>query len=122
VFGVVAMVLGSVMLMKADAPFLRVSWTVIVPVVATAGIVSLLIVGMGVRAMRKRPTTGSEGMIGLIGVAKTALAPHGQIQVRGEIWEASSAVPLQPGASVEVTRIEGLKLHVKPVEGEGPRP
>ena len=120
--GVVAMVLGSVMLMKADAPFLRVSWTVIVPVVATAGIVSLLIVGMGVRAMRKRPATGSEGMIGLIGVAKTALAPHGQIQVRGEIWEASSAVPLQPGASVEVTRIEGLKLHVKPVEGEGPRP
>ncbi|HZS10964.1 MAG TPA: nodulation protein NfeD [Nitrospirales bacterium] len=120
--GVVAMVLGSVMLMKADAPFLRVSWTVIVPVVATAGIVSLLIVGMGVRAMRKRPTTGSEGMIGLIGVAKTALVPQGQIQVRGEIWEASSTVPLQPGASVEVTRIEGLKLHVKPVEGEGPRP
>jgi membrane-bound serine protease (ClpP class) len=116
--GVVAMLLGSVMLMKADAPFLQVSWSVIVPVVVAAGALSLGIVGMGVRAMRRPPSTGREGMIGLTGVVKTALAPQGQILVRGEIWDASSSEPLQPGAAVTVMRIEGLRLFVKPAMPE----
>ena len=117
--GVISMVLGSVMLIKADAPFLQLSWSVIIPVVGTAAAVSLLVVGMGVRAMRRRPVTGSEGMVGLIGVAKTALTPQGKIQIRGELWDALSSAPLQPGDSVEVTRIEGLKLYVKPAPPEG---
>ena len=112
--GVVSMVLGSVMLIKADAPFLQISWGVILPVVALAAGMSLLIVGMGVRVMRRRPVTGREGMVGLIGVARTALSPQGTILVHGEIWDAQSDHPLQPGDSVEVVRMEGLKLYVKP--------
>jgi membrane-bound serine protease (ClpP class) len=48
-------------------------------------------------------------------VAKTALAPQGQLSVHGELWEAVSEQPLQPGDQAEVTRVEGLKLYVKPV-------
>ena len=84
------------------------------PVVTVAAGLSLLIVGMGVQAMRRRPVTGSEGMVGLIGVAKTALSPQGKILVHGELWEARSDQPLQPGEPVEVVRMEGLKLYVKP--------
>jgi membrane-bound serine protease (ClpP class) len=64
--GVVSMVLGSLMLIKTDAPFLQISWAVIIPVVTTAAAFSLLIVGMGVRAMRSRPVSGREGMVGLV--------------------------------------------------------
>ncbi|MGH7230123.1 MAG: NfeD family protein, partial [Nitrospiraceae bacterium] len=113
--GVISMVLGSVMLIKTDAPFLQISWAVILPVVGIAAGLSLLIVGMGVNAMRRRPLTGREGMVGTVGVAKTALAPQGKIQIHGEIWDALSDPPVQPGDPVEVVRMEGLTLHVKPV-------
>lgn len=114
--GVTSMILGSLMLVKADAPFLQISWAVILPVVGLAAGLTLLMVGMGVRAMRRPPTTGREGMVGLVGVAKTPLVPHGKLLVRGELWEAVSDQPLQPGDEAEVLRLEGLTLHVKPAK------
>lgn len=112
--GVVAMLLGSVMLIKTDAEFLQISWSVILPVVALVGAFSLFIVGMGVKAMRRRPMTGQEEMIGLIGIVKTALTPHGQVAVHGELWEAVSDSPLQPGDKAEIISVSGLRLRVKP--------
>lgn len=112
--GAVSMLLGSVMLIKTDVEFLQISWSVILPVVALTAAFSLFMVGMGVRAMRRRPMTGREEMVGLVGVATTALAPRGQFAVHGELWEAVSECPLQAGTAAEVTRVEGLRLHVKP--------
>jgi membrane-bound serine protease (ClpP class) len=117
--GVISMILGSLMLMKAEAPFLQISWSVILPVVISAAAFSLFVLGMGVRAMRRRPVTGGEGMIGLVGIARTSLAPQGRIQVRGELWDAISEEPLKPGDAAEVTRLEGLTLHVKPTGKPG---
>jgi membrane-bound serine protease (ClpP class) len=113
--GVVAMLLGSMMLIKTDVEFLQISWSVILPVVALAAAFSLFMVGMGMRAMRRRPATGREEMIGLVGIVKTALTPHGQLAVHGELWEAVSDRPLQPGDKAEVIGVEGLRLYVKPL-------
>ena len=113
--GVISMLLGSLMLIKTDAEFYQLSWGVILPVIGLAAVFSLFIVGMGVRAMRQPPQTGVEGMVGLIGVVRTAVAPHGQVSVHGELWKAVSDQPLQPGDRAEVTRVEGLTLHVRPV-------
>jgi membrane-bound serine protease (ClpP class) len=112
--GVIAMLIGSVMLIKSDAEFFRISWSVILPVVTLAGAFALLIVSMGMRALRRRPVTGREEMIGLVGIAKTAVAPQGQLAVHGELWEAVSEQPLGPGDQAEVTGIDGLRLLVKP--------
>jgi membrane-bound serine protease (ClpP class) len=113
--GIVAMLLGSVMLIKTDVEFLQVSWSVILPVVTLATLFSLFVVGMGVKAMRRRPMTGREEMVGLVGIVKTELAPHGQFAVHGELWEAISEQPLQPGDEAEVTGVDGLRLRVKPL-------
>jgi len=113
--GIISMILGSVMLIKTDAEFLRISWSVIVPVVILAAGFSLLIVGMGMQALRRRPVTGREEMVGLVGIVKTALAPSGQLAVHGEIWEAVSEQPLQPGEQAEVIGVDGLRLSVKPL-------
>jgi membrane-bound serine protease (ClpP class) len=111
--GVVAMVLGSFMLYEAPELGFRVSWTVILPTVgAMAGLVAWA-VSAGVRAMMKRPVTGSEGMIGRVAVARSALGPEGQVQVDGEIWRAVSeggAIPA--GEKVRVTAVDGLTLTV----------
>ncbi|MDN5941967.1 MAG: nodulation protein NfeD [Nitrospira sp.] len=116
--GVVAMLLGSMMLIKTDVEFLQISWSVILPVVALTAAFSLFMVGMGVRAMRRRPATGREEMVGLVGIVKTALTPRGQLAIHGELWEAISDRPLQPGDKAEVIRVDGLRLHVKPLTNQ----
>jgi membrane-bound serine protease (ClpP class) len=113
--GVVSMTFGSLMLIKSDAEFFQISWAVIIPVIITTGAVSLFIVGMGVRAMRRTPQTGGEGMIGSIGIAKTPLRPDGKLAIHGELWDAVSDTPAEPGTSAKVLRIEGLTLYVTPV-------
>jgi membrane-bound serine protease (ClpP class) len=111
--GVVAMILGSFMLYEAPELGFRVSWTVILPTVgAIAGLVAWA-VSAGVRAMMKKPVTGSAGMIGRVAVARSALGPEGQVQVDGEIWRAVSeggAIPA--GEKVRVTAMDGLTLTV----------
>ena len=113
--GVVSMTLGSLMLIKSDAEFFQISWTVIVPVIMTTAAVSLFIVGMGVRALRRSPQTGTESMVGAVGVAKTALCPDGKLAIHGELWDAVSDTPVEQGASAKVLRVEGLTLFVTPV-------
>lgn len=113
--GVASMTLGSLMLIKSDAEFFQISWTVIVPVIMTTAAVSLFIVGMGVRALRRSPETGTESMVGAIGVAKTPLCPDGKLTIHGELWDAVSDTPVQPGGSAKVLRIEGLTLYVTPI-------
>ena len=77
--GVLSMLIGSVMLIKSDAEFFRISWSVILPVVTLASAFSLLSIGMGLKAMRRRPVTGREEMVGLVGIVKTALGTAGAI-------------------------------------------
>lgn len=113
--GVASMIFGSLMLIKSDAEFFQLSWAVIIPVVMTSAGVSLLLIGMGVRAMRSPPATGSEGMIGAVGVAQTALRPQGKLAIHGELWDAVSDAPAEPGTFAKVVRIEGLTLYVTPV-------
>jgi len=113
--GVTAMILGSLMLMNQDFPYYQISWSVILPMVGLALGFTFFVVKFGVKALRGRTTTGREGMVGLIGLAKTNLAPHGKIFIHGELWDAVSSTPVSAGQEIEVTRMEGLKLHVKPV-------
>ena len=114
--GIVAMLIGSVMLIKSDAEFFQISWAVILPVITLASVFTLLVIGTGINALRRRPATGREEMIGLVGIARTALAPDGQLAVRGELWEAVSEEPVSAGDQVEVTAVDGLRLRVKPYQ------
>ena len=114
--GVTAMVLGSLFLFNQDFPYYQISWSVMLPVIALAVGFTFLVVNFGVRALRRRTPTGKEGMIGLVGSAKTNLTPNGTIFIQGEIWEAVSSVPVTAGQPVQITQIDGLTAHVKPVE------
>lgn len=111
--GVVAMVLGSLMLYDAPETGLRISWLVIVPTVGvTAGLV-VWAVSAGIRALYRRPTTGSEGMLGATGVVKEPLAPEGHVLVGGELWRAISPEgAIEAGEAVRVEAVDGLTLKV----------
>ena len=116
--GVIAMLLGSMMLY--DAPeagsALRISWWVIVPAVgSTAGLV-VFALSFGMRALYRTPTTGIPGMVGETAVARTPLAPDGQVAVGGELWRAvAQDGPVAAGEAVTIVGVDGLTLTVTKV-------
>jgi membrane-bound serine protease (ClpP class) len=111
--GVVSMVLGSLMLIRTDLPSMQVSlWVILPTAIATAGFF-VLVIGMAWKTHKQKPVAGIEGFIGRSGIAQTEIRPSGQVLIQGEIWEAVSSEPVRKGETVEVTEIEGLKLHVK---------
>jgi membrane-bound serine protease (ClpP class) len=111
--GVIAILLGSLMLVNTRELPLRVSWAVIVPVVATTAGVFVFLVGAGLRAQLQRPATGSEGLVGAEGIARTPLDPEGQVFVRGELWRAvSDAGRVAEGERVRVVGVDSLTLRV----------
>ena len=67
------------------------------------------------RARRNKVVTGSEGMIGEIGAAITALAPEGKVFVHGEYWDAVSPRRCARARASASLAIDQLKLTVEPV-------
>lgn len=113
--GAIAMAIGSVMLIESTSPYLRISWSVIAPVVALSALLFIITVSLAVRVHREKVDTGKEGMIGLEGEAKTDVQASGQVFVRGEYWTARSDEPIAKGERVKVEAVEGLKLKVKKI-------
>jgi len=111
--GTIAMAIGSVMLIESTSPYLRISWSVIAPVVALSALLFIITVSLAVRVHREKADTGKEGMLGLEGEAKTDIQASGQVFVRGEYWTARSDEPIAKGERVKVEAVEGLKLKVK---------
>jgi membrane-bound serine protease (ClpP class) len=118
--GVVAMLLGSLMLIDSPAPFLRISLSAILGVTAATTLFFAVVVGAAVRAYRRQPATGREGLIGQVGVTKSPLSPEGTIFIRGELWKAMCDERVEPGEQVEVTGLAGLTLTVRKVPTKGP--
>lgn len=82
-------------------------------VVVPPRITFTFILRLAIRARRTKVSTGSSGVIGLIGKAETAIAPEGTILVRGELWRARSRVGIAQGESVRVNGLDGLTLDVE---------
>jgi membrane-bound serine protease (ClpP class) len=111
--GIVAAVVGSLMLIDVPNPELRLPLSLVLAVVIPFGVMFTFILRIAIRARRSKVTTGASGMIGLTGRAQTAIAPQGTIFVRGELWRARSRMSLAAGEPVRVTGMEGLTLDVE---------
>jgi membrane-bound serine protease (ClpP class) len=112
--GIVAMLIGSIMLIDTPVPFMRVSLAVIVPSVVFTALFFLFAVGMGIRAQRRRVTTGNQGLVGQVGVARTDVHDDGSVFVHGEYWNAFSDKPVPAGTRVVVAAVDGMRVRVEP--------
>jgi len=113
--GAVAMVLGALLLIDSPVPEMRIRLAVAVSIGLPFAIITTFLTTLALRARRNRVVTGSEGMIGQVGVATGSLCPRGKVFVRGEYWDAISAAAVPDGAPVKVTGMEQLTLFVQPV-------
>ena len=115
--GLAAFILGALLLTERQAPFLRISITLILTMAALTAAFFAFAVGAGMRAQHRKVHTGREALLGAVGVTRSDLAPSGTVFVEGELWSAESedgAIPT--GARVRVVQVKGLHLVVRKEE------
>jgi len=116
--GVISLALGSMMLIEEESVLeaMAISMELIILVVLLTAAFFLFAITLGIKAQKRKPTTGQEGIIGESGTAFTTLNPHGKVKVHGEIWIAEAEEDIiKKGESVLVTAITDLKLKVKKI-------
>jgi len=112
--GIVSMIMGSLMLFESPLPFFKVSLKVILPAVIITSALFIVAIILAVKAHRRRPATGTEGLIGLEGEARSDIMKEGIVLVHGEIWQAWSDEPVKKGQKVIIESVDKLRLKVKP--------
>lgn len=110
--GVVAAVIGSLILIDLPNPELRLPLSLVLAVVLPFAVILIVMVRLAFRARLAGVVTGKAGMIGLRGTAETEIAPEGRVFVRGELWRARSPIKIAVGENVLVKGIDGLTLEV----------
>ncbi len=90
--GVISLALGSMMLIEEESVLeaMEISMELIILVVVLTAAFFLFAISLGIKAQKRKPTTGQEGIVGESGIAFTSLNPHGKVKVHGEIWIAES--------------------------------
>ena len=115
--GAVSLLIGSVMLTDV-VPGVRVGLGFIGPISLGFAVLFLFLGRLALKALRQRPATGAEALVGQTARTRTVLEPDspGHVDLRGEIWRAISHAPVQAGHPVRVTRVDGLTLMVEPAD------
>lgn len=111
--GIISMSIGSIMLIDSPLPFLRISYSVIIPSIILTVLLFIITISLVVKAHRKKPETGMEELIGMEGEARSDVHKKGQVFVHGEIWKAWSDEPVKARSIIIVEKVKGLKLKVR---------
>jgi membrane-bound serine protease (ClpP class) len=112
--GIVAFVVGALMLIDTDIPGFGVPWTLIaVMAVVTAAFV-IVVVRMAIRARRRPIVSGVSSLVGADGEMLDDARSSGWANIRGETWQVSTDAPLARGDKVRVVAVDGVQLRVAP--------
>jgi membrane-bound serine protease (ClpP class) len=117
VAGMAAFIAGSVMLFSGADPALRIPWIAIAVAVVCMLLFFISVMTAAIRSRASVPVAGSESMTGLIGEARTDIAPDGRVFAKGTLWKARTAgMAIPQGAKVKILGVSGLMLIVEQAE------
>ncbi len=111
--GIVLLTLGGLLLVDGPIPELRVHLWTSLAISIPLGLITIFLMSIAVKARRNKVVTGSQGLLGAIGEARTEIDPEGKVFVLGELWNAHSPVRVRMGEQVVVRKVEGLELEVE---------
>lgn len=113
--GIVAFVVGALILIDTDAP----GFGIPLPLIGTLAVLSALLIGgvlgMALKARRRALVSGDAGLVGSLVTVTQVMAGNpfcGFVLAQGEQWQAQCATPLQAGQNVRVTARHGVMLEV----------
>jgi membrane-bound serine protease (ClpP class) len=114
--GIIAFVIGSVILFDTEGSEIQVAIPIIVAVTLLSSIFFLIVLRMILTAHRRPVVSGVDEMLGSIGQVVEDFENSGHIYIHGETWHVQSKLPLRRGDRVRVIAIDGLILNVEPVK------
>ena len=112
--GLLALVLGALVLVNSPWPQARIHLFTALSVALPVGVIMVVMLRYVIAAKRRKAVTGEAGMVDSVGVTKTDLGPFGKVLVHGELWDARARQPIAKGTRVRVREVEGLTLVVEP--------
>lgn len=111
--GVVAMLVGAMMLIRSPITGFRVSWSVALGVTLPFALICVFLMQLVLRSFHWKPATGTEQMVGELGEVTEAIDGRGMIFVAGELWRAAAGMAIPKGSKVRVTKVDGLTAYVE---------
>jgi len=112
--GIIAFVIGAIMMFPSRAPGFTLSYSVVAVAALLSVAFFMFVIGMFLRARRKPIVAGHEALVGAEGEAVAWDDGEGRVRVQGEIWRARAKSPLQTGSRVKVVGRDGLVLIIEP--------
>ncbi len=111
--GIISLTLGSLLLFDARGSDLVLDKKMIFTAVGTLSAFMIVVGYLVVKAHRRKPTLGVEGLLGEIAEVKVSLNPEGKVFVHGEFWNAETDGEIDVGEKVKVAGFDGMMLKVK---------
>ncbi|OOY41462.1 serine protease, partial [Solemya velum gill symbiont] len=112
--GIIAFVIGSVILIDTEVPGFGISLPLIGAFALVSAALLVLIVGMAIKSHRRSVVSGAEELVGMQAEVLEDFLGKGRIRVHGELWQARSPVQVTRGEQVRVTGLDGLILDIEP--------
>lgn len=112
--GLIAFIVGSLILFDTDIPGMNVGRPLIAAFATVGGLMIAGIVYMATRAMRHPVATGASGMIGASAEVVEDFTGRGRVRYGGELWNARSSGALHAGEQARIVKVDGLTLWVEP--------
>lgn len=113
--GLIAFVVGSLILFDTDIPGMNIGLPVIAALATVGGLVILAMTWVASRSLRRPVVTGVQTMVGANAEVLDTFTGKGKIRYGGEIWNALSSSAVRAGQIVRITRVDGLTVWVEPV-------
>ncbi|MGH8086618.1 MAG: NfeD family protein [Lysobacter sp.] len=118
--GLIALVVGSLILFDTDVPGFGVPGQLVLGIGVASALAFMGVVWLALRARDRPVTTGIDELVGHSATALDDFSGHGRVRIRGEVWQADSNVPVVRGQTLRVLALDGLVLRVAPIDTATP--
>jgi len=119
--GMVALIVGSLILFDTEVPGFGVPGQLVLGVGIASALAFMGMLWLAVRARKRPVTTGTAELVGQVATALDDFHGRGRVHIRGETWQAESAEPVARGQPVRVLAMDGLVLRVAPAQTDSDR-
>jgi len=113
--GLIAFIVGSLILFDTDIPGMNIGLPVIAAVATVGGLAIVAMAWLASGSLRRPVVTGVQTMVGENAEVLEAFNGKGRVRYGGEIWNALSASAVQAGQIVRITRVNGLTVWVEEI-------
>ena len=112
--GIVAFVVGAMMLIDTDLPGFTIPWTLIVSLAIATAVFVFVVVRMAIRARSRPIVSGVISLVGADGEMLDDATDTGWASIRGETWQVKTDGRVARGQKVRVVAVDGVLPRVAP--------